>query len=141
MLIRIIVFFFRLVNRTEVEGKEKEKKLYWDCSCVKEHFGNHSELTIAKPWWTEVEAHEVETLDGLPNPLLTLSSDTTTEKAENTGLFSAAVDGYCLVDCKTQFYSLLGFMFIAGLIGASTRLPNTILSLRTIDKRDKVRKK
>ncbi len=136
-----MLYFFRLVNRTSVNEKVKEKKFYWDCSCVAEHFEKHPELTIAKPWWKEIESHEVETVDGLPNPLLALASDTTTEKTENPLLRKAAVDGYCKVDCQTQFYSLLGFMFIAGLIGSSTRLPNTILSLRTIDKRDKVRNK
>jgi hypothetical protein len=104
---------------------------------VASHFANHSELSIVKPWWKEIEAQDVETIDGLPNPIVGLPSQP--EQPENAGFFSAAVDGYCPVDCQTQFYSLLGFMFVAGLIGASTRLPNTILSLRTIDKRDKVK--
>jgi hypothetical protein len=128
---------FRLVNRTAIEGKIKNKKFYWDCSCVASHFANHSELSIVKPWWKEIEAQDVETIDGLPNPIVGLPSQP--DQPENAGFFSAAVDGYCPVDCQTQFYSLLGFMFVAGLIGASTRLPNTILSLRTIDKRDKVK--
>jgi hypothetical protein len=104
---------------------------------VASHFANHSELSIVKPWWKEIEAQDVETIDGLPNPIVGLPSQP--DQPENSGFFSAAVDGYCPVDCQTQFYSLLGFMFVAGLIGASTRLPNTILSLRTIDKRDKVK--
>ena len=88
----------------------KIKKLYWDCSCVADLFGNDSQLTIAKPWWKEIESKEIEMVDGLPNPLISVA-----EKPAETSFFSAAVDGYCPVDCQTQFYSLLGFMFIAGM--------------------------
>ncbi len=129
---------FRLVNQKLVEGNVKEKKFYWDCSCAAENFEKHPELTIAEPWWKVVKSHEVETSGRLENPLMNLSSKTTTEIPENLNSFSHAVDGYCPVFCESRFYSLLAFMFVAGLIGASSRLPNVILSLRTIDKRDKV---
>ena len=85
------------------------KKLYWDCSCVADLFGNNSQLTIAKPWWKEIESKQIEMTNGLPNALLSVA-----EKPVETSLFSAAVDGYCPVDCQTQFYSLLVLMFIAG---------------------------
>lgn len=112
--------------------------MYWDCSCIESYAAKHPDFKIADHWWKEIESHEVDLDDeGLPSPIVAIPANP--EKSEQTGLFSAAVDGYCPVDCQVQFYSLLGFMFIAGLIGSTTRLPNTIISLRTIDKRDKVR--
>lgn len=72
------------------------------------------------------------------------------------GYFKSLVLDYCLrISCITQqdnpvlsikcFLSLISqkkskicFNSFPGLIGSSTRLPNMMLSLRTIDKRDKV---
>ncbi len=74
---------FRLVNQKLVEGNVKEKKPYWDCSCVAENFEKHPELTIAEPWWIVVESPEVETSGRPQNPLMNLSLKTTTEIPEN----------------------------------------------------------
>jgi len=44
----------------------------------------------------------------LPNPLRP------TESPKDERLYSAGVDEYCKVDCDSQYYILIGFMFIAG---------------------------
>ncbi len=113
--------------------------------------------------WKEIETDAENRTVELPSPLWSAAANSPQDKE----LLAAGVDDYCKVDCDSQYYILIGFMFIAGkynsnsinrqqvgakisivkvigsilisgLIGASTRLPNTMLSLRTIDKRDKV---
>ena len=98
---------------TESKGKKNETRHYWDCSCIESYAMNEPNFELTNDWRNNSEHNFTE-------------------------LRKSGEDGYCPVGCETQFYSLLGFMFIAGLIGSTTRLPNTIISLRTIDKRDKV---
>ncbi len=64
---------------------EKEKKMVWNIDAR----------------WKEIEEHEVESVDGLPNPIVAFPAEAVPE-AENGGLSSAAVDGYCPVDCQVQ---------------------------------------
>ena len=45
--------------------------------------------------------------------------------------------GVCPVDCSKTFIALIGFLMIFSLIGATTRIPNFLLSLRSIEMRDK----
>ena len=65
----------RLVNRTAVEGKVKDKKFYWDCSCIENYATANPEFKIEKPWWKEIDQHEVETVDGLPNPIVAVPAE------------------------------------------------------------------
>lgn len=46
-------------------------------------------------------------------------------------------DGICTVDCQSTFFMLLGVLFIFSLVGSTTRIPNFLLSLRSIEVRDK----
>lgn len=45
--------------------------------------------------------------------------------------------GVCPVDCTQTFYMLLAFLFVFSLVGSTTRIPNFLLSIRSIEKRDK----
>ena len=45
--------------------------------------------------------------------------------------------GTCPVDCSTQFYAMIGFLTVFAIIGSTTRIPNMLLSLRSIEMRDK----
>ena len=49
----------------------------------------------------------------------------------------SVASGVCPVDCNSTFYALLGFMMVFSLIGSTTRIPNFLLSLRSIEMRDK----
>ena len=49
----------------------------------------------------------------------------------------SVTSGVCPVDCNSTFYALLGFMMVFSLIGSTTRIPNFLLSLRSIEMRDK----
>ncbi len=50
---------------------------------------------------------------------------------------STVSHGVCPVDCQYMFYLFLGFMFIFSVIGSTTRIPNFLLTLRSIELRDK----
>ena len=45
--------------------------------------------------------------------------------------------GVCPVDCQSQFFGLLVFLVIFSIVGSTTRIPNFLLSLRSIEMRDK----
>ena len=64
-----------MVNRTAVQGKVKDKKFYWDCSCIENYATANPEFKIEKPWWKEIDQHEVETVDGLPNPIVAVPAE------------------------------------------------------------------
>lgn len=58
-------------------------------------------IQISNFRWKEVETNGSESLFKMPNE--------TSQK-----WFSAGIEDYCKVDCSSQFYTLLGFMFVAG---------------------------
>ena len=45
--------------------------------------------------------------------------------------------GTCPQDCSSQFYAMIGFLTVFSIIGSTTRIPNMLLSLRSIEMRDK----
>ena len=45
--------------------------------------------------------------------------------------------GICPVDCSTPFYAMLAFAVVFSIVGSTTRIPNFLLSLRSIEMRDK----
>ena len=48
-----------------------------------------------------------------------------------------ALSGFCPSDCSNQYNIVLFLMFIYGLFAGTERLPNTLILLRAIEKRDK----
>ena len=56
----------------------------------------------------------------------------------NSGI-GGAVNGACPADssCNTKFYAVVGGLFLWGMIMSSSRIPNTLVGLRAIDRRDK----
>ena len=51
--------------------------------------------------------------------------------------FDYAFSGFCSSDCSNHYNIVLLLMFIYGLFAGTERLPNTLILLRAIDKRDK----
>ena len=43
-----------------------------------------------------------------------------------------ASTGVCPVSCMDMFYALIGFMFVFSIVGSTTRIPNFLLSMRSI---------
>ena len=102
--------------------KNKTIKRYFECSCVIAS-AKETKNTIADPWpavWPSQSQL----------PPATIPSN-------NQQDFDFGFAGYCPSDCSKQFYLLLALMLTIGLIAGSSRLPNTLILLRAIDKRDK----
>ena len=54
-----------------------------------------------------------------------------------TGNYGSVSSGICPVNCDTSFYALIGFLVVFSIISSTTRIPNFLLSLRSIELRDK----
>ncbi len=50
---------------------------------------------------------------------------------------NVVTDGYCPVDCNAMFLVLLALLFVVSFLGASTRMPNTLIMIRVICPKDK----
>ena len=95
-------------------GRAGNRTFYFGCGCVGESAFD------SRPWWEE-------DADGSPPPLVT--------SAVSAG--AAAVEGYCPADCSAALYVVLGLLGLASLITSSSRVPNFICFLRSVEVRDK----
>ena len=101
------------------KGRQRQQKLFSDCSCVKES-AEQLNLTTVDPWWKESE---------LKSPV----EGGTRAPSKPSG----AVGGYCPFDCSRQFSIIIGLLTIFSLLGSTGRIGNQLVSLRAIDPKDK----
>ena len=102
--------------------KNKTIQKYSKCDCVLAS-SRETKNQIADPWpttWPD--------MNELPPATVSLSGQQDID---------FAYSGYCPSDCSNQFYLLLGLMLTIGLVAGSGRLPNTLILLRAVEKRDK----
>lgn len=71
----------------------------------------------------------------LPPPALIVTSSLGSRS--DVSINSTVTSGVCPENCQNTFYLLLGFLFFFSLIGSTTRVPNFLLTLRSIELRDK----
>lgn len=117
------------------ENTKKQVRYYFDCSCVEANSLATGSFQ-ARPWWTASTGDIGAPLAPQSNPLMDLPGVSPTGEKP----ISAAMAGDCPLDCEKPFYSLLALIVVVGVLVSTSRLPNTLLSLRSveqIEKRDK----
>lgn len=117
------------------EITKKQVRYYFDCSCVEANSLATASFH-AKPWWTATAIEIGSPIAPHSNSLMDLPG----VSPMGDQPISAAMTGYCPMDCEKPFYSLMGLMVVMGVLVSTSRLPNTLLSLRSveqIEKRDK----
>ena len=101
-------------KKSAADGFAGNRTFYFGCGCVAEGAANF------RPWWEE-------DADGSP-PLMA---------SAHSADIANAVEGYCPADCSSVLYVVLGLLGLASLITSSSRVPNFICFLRSVEVRDK----